>query len=322
VWAEAYGTVENLGRVLPMQHHARSKYLQFVILTDVKTLKYPVVINSDRYPGIVEEITINTLESFHQHGKGVIFCPLCLVSEEPFEFPTYTRSNFFVHFQENHVQFSFVMGVGFPTAYNCRFAQAYALFNAICTARQRAGADQPLEDNPEGDAINLSYIRRYNLQIEFSERLIKFTKLVNYSYQFRGVAPESSHEHDRDPLQEGESHRRVAEKSPKGPDELQPSCSKAAAVQNSPVTAFITEYIAGEEPELPTMTVVSGDSGSRRSLRRRASRGSALSQQTQERDVNFDDEFVSNRFDPLDSSLVEPLPADLSEQLENMTKGL
>jgi hypothetical protein len=136
------------------------------------------------------------------------------------------------------------------------------------------------------------------------------------------VVPESSHEHDRDPLQEGESHRRVAEKSPEGPDELQPSCSKAAAVQNSPVTAFISEYIAGEEPELPTMTVVSGDSGSRRSLRRRASRGSALSQQTQERDVNFDNDFVSNRFDPLDSSLVEPLPADLSEQLENMTKGL
>jgi hypothetical protein len=69
-------------------------------------------------------------------------------------------------------------------------------------------------------------------------------------------------------------------------------------------------------------TVVSGDSGSRRSLRRRASRGSALSQQTQERDVNFDNDFVSNRFDPLDSSLVEPLPADLSEQLENISKSL
>jgi hypothetical protein len=90
------------------------------------------------------------------------------------------------------------------------------LFNAICTARQRAGADQPLEDSPEGDAINLSYIRRYNLQFEFSERLIRFTKLINYSYQFSRVVPESSHEHDRSPLQGGESHRRVAEKSPEG----------------------------------------------------------------------------------------------------------
>jgi hypothetical protein len=115
----------------------------------------------------------------------------------------------------------------------------------------------------------------------------------------------------------------VAEKSPEDPDELQSSCSKTAAAQNSPVTAFISEYIAGEELELPAMTtVVSGDSGSRRSLRRRASRGSAHPQQAQERDANFDNDFISNRFDPLNSSLVEPLPADLSEQLENMTKSL
>jgi hypothetical protein len=67
-------------------------------------------------------------------------------------------------------------------------------------------------------------------------------------------------------------------------------------------SALISKDLSGLRHR-PSCKHVSGDSGSRRSLRRRACRGSAHPQQAQERDANFDNDFISNRFDPLTNPL-------------------